>query len=154
MDINPNHYGILHYSPERIAGETDESIKLHIDNMLDIDMQLPAIRNQGLVKNLMSKTFLERRAMVTRKDNLSTVADMKKLYPLLFSFEGMTEEFQRLMDFAGLKRMEDGLKSMEAKLFLFNKGGNESNLLVVLRELVVNEEDPVRQECKYLHFLQ
>ena len=110
MDINPNHYGILHYSPERIAGETDESIKLHIDNMLDIDMQLPAIRNQGLVKNLMSKTFLERRAMVTRKDNLSTVADMKKLYPLLFFFRGDDRGVSKTYGFCWVEKNEGWIK--------------------------------------------
>ena len=31
-DSVPNHYGIKNYAPERVAGETDESIKNHRDH--------------------------------------------------------------------------------------------------------------------------
>ena len=146
-DSVPNHYGIKNYAPERVAGETDESIKNHIETMQDMMFQTTATRNLNLQKSLMNLTFPERRVLVTNEGQLKTASQIKEIYPLLFDKKGIEEEFHRLMEFNAIDKLNEELLKYVDKLSVLTKS-KESELVKIIRREISMEEDPVKRMCK------
>ena len=90
-----------------------------------MDMQLPANWNMALLKNLMDKTFPERRVMVTQKDKLKSVMELKEIYLLLFDAEAIKEVFERLMEMDGAAKILEGIENVQEKLMLSKRKKNE-----------------------------
>ena len=90
--INPKK-GELNWAPDHIAGETEESIKLHKKFLLDESMKSEKRQEKNKIATLMALTYSFRRELINNKIRLH---ELKVEYPIFFQQEEQFDEFTRL----------------------------------------------------------
>ena len=131
-----NMWGIKNFKPMSCEGEDEFSISAHKDILKAQVMLMPNARNAQIILKSMDKTFTSRRAFILDPP-VKSIIDIKNEHPLLFTYQQILEEYQRLTEEELLTKFGAGVGKYSAKLVSLNPFKKEDSVLKELRQRMV-----------------